>query len=213
MRRNLSVKVYLSGVLATLLILNAAGAAKSVDDRYIPQDLVRNEAAAIQSYDQLLGRYVKDCDRSGGNSRLSGERLQQCLAAAKQLRDQFPDLRRNAEAVPAKIKNSKKWTPELDEDFEKKNLRRNPDAEFANDVRQAGGFRKAYESNLAKLDLVKRDIDKEISELESLSKRASVFHSQFIKKTSFTARAVMYCPYGYPKCIVYKLSALSKGLS
>jgi hypothetical protein len=212
MKRNLSVKVYLSCILAILLILNAVGAAKSVDDRYIPSDLVKNEAAAIQSYDQLLGRYVKDCDRSGKNSRLSGERLEQCLTLAKQLRDNFPNLRRNAEAIPAKIKNFKKWTPELDEDFEKKSLRRNPDTEFAGEVRQAGGFRKAYESNLTKLDLVKRDIDKEISELESLSKKASAFHIQFFEKTSFTARAFMYCPYGYPKCTVYKLSALSKGL-
>jgi uncharacterized coiled-coil DUF342 family protein len=170
-------KTMLSFGLLVSLILPSASLANVKSKT--PSNLVKNEI--ISRYNQLAAKYLVDCDDLAAQTRPSGERLKRCLTIAKELRDKFAEFILTLDTLVKRIKGVKKWTNELDEQLLKESSKLGIDAETANDIRRAGGFRRFYESSIRELEFSKGELDLEVKELEA--KPAS--ENQIFQKASF----------------------------
>lgn len=209
MKNRLFWKMTLCIGLSVLLLLPPTNLAKSkFDSPYVPASLIKIELKAVTEYTNELSKYATDCDSLKDSSRLSGEKLKQCLTILKGLRDKFGGFRKNSESVISKIKNANKWTKEFDDDFEKNAVKRGGDAASVNEVKNAGGLREFFQKIVRDFDKDKRDLDTEIKELEAMLEKSASSQSQPFQRISYTSPAVR----GVGDYLVRKIRQMAKAL-
>jgi len=170
MKRKNLWQALLSAVLMIGLLLPTANLAKGDDVPFVPPTLVRTETSAMTRYANELNKYATDCQTLRESSRLLGEKLKKCLIILKDLRTRFDGFLQSQLSFVSRIENARKWTKELDDDFEKNAAKRGANSQILSDVSQAGGFRSFFQSTAKDIKGSKSDFDFEIKDLEELVK-------------------------------------------
>lgn len=177
------------GLLVTLILPSAGLANAKTNAPMIPSRLFGDKSDALVKYGQLVAKYFADCNDLDKQERPSGEKLKRCLMIAKELRDRFTEFTSTLETLVKNIKNAKKWTKELDEQFNKEAAKFKIDAETIDNIRQAGGVRAFYQENLNVLKAFKGDLDIEVKNLETKIQKNASTQNQFFQTVSYAPAA------------------------
>jgi len=187
MKNRLFGKMMLSFAISVLLLLPSAGLANvKAGSLHTPPSLVPVKDEVLDKYSQLAAKYLTDC-ADLDVSRPSGEKLKRCLTIVKELRDKFDGLLQRLESITGKVKKEKRWTKELDDEFEK-NAAKGGDSNLINQVKQQGGFRAFYQKSITELKGSKPKFDAEVEELEKESQQNAFSGSQAFQMISYASR-------------------------
>jgi hypothetical protein len=182
-KMTLSLGLLISFVLPTVGLANTRA-------NTLPASLkLAGKNDVLVKYGQLAAKYLVDCDDLDSQPRPSGAQLKRCLTIAKELRDKFTEFIATSDTLVKNIQNNKKWTKELDEQFEKIAVKNGLDAETVRDVKQSGGFRTFYQTNINELKASKGAIDAEIKELEVQTNEKASGQNQVFQKISYEPKA------------------------
>ena len=177
-------KLTLSSALLVALVLPAAGLANP--KTHVSPKAASDKKDVLAKYSQLAGKYLSDCEGLTEQVRPAGDRLKRCLTIAKELQDKLLEFVATLDTIVKNAKGAKRWTPELDQRFDRDAAKSGLDAETINLIRQSGGFRAFYEKSLGELRSSKVEADREIKVLETkIKETASASQGVFFQTASF----------------------------
>lgn len=172
------------GLLMTLILPSAGLANAKTNALPIELNSVRDNKD-LRTTRQLVEEYLEDCADLDKESGTSSATLKKCVTILKSVGSKVDATHSALETITGKIKNEKKWTQELDDDFEKNAARRGVDANLISEVKGEGGFRAFYKKGIAAVQSSKPEIDAGIKKLEAKIKETAVLQDILFQKKSF----------------------------